>query len=411
MHCKVYGSRHLDGSMNFYQYRRSDNLNFSMLRHGEIYFASASELNDANECRPHLIFRGSMELWQRLADYILFHACAELHSNHAAGMAIYSSRRHWGDVLGKILRSKVKNKDVGVAEFAGIFSEALRQIAKGEFSERDIASLDNLAASLISKLPQQLREERYIASFSRNATDPTMWGHYAGIEKGYLIVYETENNTVMVHSPLNTLTGSRTEEFGRITIGSYKEEVLELEPVKYRMVLPKVNAFHGLIPRFLYSEEEDHYDVPAIIAGDAPSKHQDMIGLIKYSSWRYEREIRAFFPTHSTLPPDLRSLAVDARHIKGLVFGPNMSDSDKGRAILCCYLFREECSKLGRNRPENISFFQAKHNAERFRLGITPVGVLSDHFHHSLPFTPIRKCDPSVVERLTEIARSIEFGK
>lgn len=61
--------------MFFYKYQKPGNLEFSMLRRGEVYFASVAELNDASECRPRFILKGSEELWQRLADFILGHVC------------------------------------------------------------------------------------------------------------------------------------------------------------------------------------------------------------------------------------------------------------------------------------------------------------------------------------------------
>jgi hypothetical protein len=64
-----------DWPMLFYKYQKPENLDFSMLRQSEVYFASVGELNDANECRPRFILKGSEELWQRLAQFILKHAC------------------------------------------------------------------------------------------------------------------------------------------------------------------------------------------------------------------------------------------------------------------------------------------------------------------------------------------------
>jgi len=63
--------------MLFYKYQKTGNLDFNILRRGEVYFASVAELNDASECRPRFILKGSEELWQRLVQFILEHACFE----------------------------------------------------------------------------------------------------------------------------------------------------------------------------------------------------------------------------------------------------------------------------------------------------------------------------------------------
>jgi len=57
--------------MLFYKYQKTGNLDFSILRQGEVYFASAGELNDASECRPRFILKGSEDLWQRLAQFLV----------------------------------------------------------------------------------------------------------------------------------------------------------------------------------------------------------------------------------------------------------------------------------------------------------------------------------------------------
>jgi hypothetical protein len=61
--------------MLFFKFQKPGNLEFNMLRRGEIFFVSVAELNDANECRPRFILNGTQELWTRLAEYILQEAC------------------------------------------------------------------------------------------------------------------------------------------------------------------------------------------------------------------------------------------------------------------------------------------------------------------------------------------------
>ena len=72
-----------------------------------------------------------------------------------------------------------------------------------------------------------------------------------------------------------------SKDFGGATeIGIYKDEHLKLKEVKYGRRPPKVNAFHRLIPKFHYSEMEDHYDVPLNIGADAQEKKEDLVGLV-----------------------------------------------------------------------------------------------------------------------------------
>jgi len=70
----------------------------------------------------------------------------------------------------------------------------------------------------------------------------------------------------------------------------------------------------------LYSEEEEHYDVPISLQSEAQNKEESQVGLIKYSDWRYEQEIRAFLPVLGKHPPDVRSLRLSVENIRGLIF-------------------------------------------------------------------------------------------
>ena len=68
----------------FFKYQQPTNLAFNMLRRGEVYFATPNELNDAHECRPQYILKGSEELWQRLVHHVLSHVVFE-HGNLFGG--------------------------------------------------------------------------------------------------------------------------------------------------------------------------------------------------------------------------------------------------------------------------------------------------------------------------------------
>lgn len=387
-----------------------------MLRHGEIYFASVSELNDANECRPRFILNGSEELWMRLAQFILGKVC------FSSDYYERTSQEEIGQLLGlsvsvgRLLKKQVRNRDVGIENLGKLLVNALKPLLEQKFSTLQSRLILELSNNFIdTKLLEIIEEPKYIASFSMNATNPTMWGHYAKAEKGFVIVYATEDGAINVQSPLNILYGSRSSDnFDGVTeIGCYQEAHLKLESVKYGRRPPKVNAFHRLIPKFIYTEMEDHYDVPLLLGGDAGEKEESQIGLVKYSDWRYEQEIRAFFPNFKEFGfSDVRLLRVSMNNIKGLIFGPSISDDDKTRAILCCHLMRKSLVQLhlgkGEPSPEFV-FFQAKQALARFDFEIQPVGILEDHnFEHRLPIKSVQHLDEITVERLQRISERIK---
>ena len=397
--------------MLFYKYQRPENLAFSMLRRGEIYFASVDDLNDASECRPRFIFKGSEELWQRLAQYILLSACCSLSDYLQPNEAdAVKPILNLSERIGTRLKKAAGIRDLGIESLSAVFDDALKSHLPSESPEINRGVILHLVRTLIdNELPRALKEDKYIASFSRNATNPTMWGHYADAERGFVIVYETTDASIHVRSPINLLHGHRPSQTleGFTEFGIYKDENLELKEVQYGRRPPKANAFHRLIHKFSYSEMEDHYDVPLLIAGDAEVKKEDLVGLVKYSDWRYEKEIRAFFPAFAAILPDARVLQVGLCNLKGVIFGPRMSCENKARTVLCSHLLFESRKQLSEAERE-FQFFQARHTVDRFDFEILPVGTLDKHyFDPHLPVKPMKRLDPDAAERIRTAAASI----
>lgn len=391
--------------MLFYKYQKSRNLDFSMLRQGEVYFASAGELNDASECRPRFIFKGSEELWQRLAQFILERACfgSDYFLNLEDKKNEIRQILDLSTVIGQQLKKQARHKDLGIERLAPAFRNALNSCGAKKLSPFLLSTTRHLTHNFIQNgLPQILLDEKYIASFALNATNPTMWGHYADAEKGFIRVFETDNNKVKLLSHINILHGERPSKQGDgvIEIGIYKDEDLELNRVQYGKEIPKVNAFHRLIHKFSYTEMEDHYDVPLNLGGEAEQKKEHLIGLVKYSGWRYEKEVRAFFPAYELLLPDVRILQVGMENIKGLIFGPKMTLENRARAVLCCHLMKQSrSSEAGANYE--FTFFEAQQAVDKFDFVIRPVGILAGNYPgRFLPLKPVSELDETIVTRL-----------
>lgn len=402
--------------MYFYKFQKPGNLEFNMLRRAEIFFASVAELNDASECRPRFILKGSKDLWTRLSEFILQEVDVRYNSSHRINHQEIEKILGLSVALGSQLKKGTGNKDFGLEGLSELFIDTIRPLLDEKFSELQSRLIIEASKHFLEKqLPKIIFEPKYIASFSRKATNPTMWGHYADAEKGFVIVYSSNDEMIHVHSPINVLIDTRPlNEDGFLEVGIYKETTLELQAVNYEKKPPKVNVFHRLIPKFAYSEREDHYDVPLLLEGDAEEKKESLVGLVKYSDWKYEDEVRAFFPTYGKyLPPDIRALRVSISNIRGLIFGPKMSREDKRRAIACCYLMREEFStqKPKENDcPDEFAFFQAKQVIDSFDFEISPIGILDKIYFDEHFFLKVAKeLDESVIERLKAMSKTINI--
>ncbi|HKP04302.1 MAG TPA: DUF2971 domain-containing protein [Chthoniobacterales bacterium] len=315
------------------------------------------------------------------------------------------------------LKKFARNRDLSIDVFRKAFLAALAEVSRDTALEINWTLFTELAADVITKqLPRSLEEQQYVASFSTDATNPTMWGHYASAESGFVVVYESTDCTIHVNSPITVLSGSRPSAnvIGATELGFYRDEHLKLHRVVYRHMPPKVNAFHRLIHQFSYSEEESHYDVPEQLYGDAPKKKDSIIGLVKFTDWSYEDEVRAFFPNWGVVPPDIRVLRVSPRQIRGLIFGPRMSQSDKARAVICCHLMVASAPREAGEVEEQgeLSFFQARQLTDRFAYKILPVGVLEGSFFHDiLPIKEINELDEPRAAKLREMASVLETSR
>ncbi len=130
-----------------------------------------------------------------------------------------------------------------------------------------------------------------------------------------------------------------------------------------------------------------------------------MVGLLKYSEWRYEREIRAFFPTYEKLRPDVRAVRVAAENIKGVIFGPNMSHENMVRAVICSHLMRAE---LEQPPAQQFMFFRAKRSADRFQLSIEPEGILDGRYTGKrIPIQLVKDLSPENAREICTVAKEI----
>lgn len=400
--------------MLFYKFQRPDNLAFGLLRRGEIYFASADELNDASECRPRFVFKGSVELWQRLADYILFNACLSSDYFQPDRWEPLEPILSLSNSIGACIKRETRNQDLGLENLEKLFLKVLEQHLPVECEGGARSFILNLVRQFFDKqFFGDLNEHKYIASFSQNATNATMWGHYADAERGFVIVYESDDETIHVQSPIKVLEGERPsrEWEGAFELGIYKEEHLPLQEVQYGRRPPKVNAFHRLIPKFRYSEREDHYDVPLSLGDEAEGKKEDLVGLVKYSDWRYEREVRVFFPTCEAVFSDARILQVGLSNLKGVIFGPRMTSEHKARVIVCCHLLTES-RRLNSEPLNEFQFFQARQTVDRFDFQIVPVGIQANLCYGKIvPITPMRSLDSDTAERIQNVAITIAASR
>ena len=395
--------------MYYYKYCSPGDRQFGMLSRGELFFASAEELNDGSECRPRYVLKGSAELWTRLCEYVLFELWICQDTGTSAQPSFPKGLRALSEPLGSALNRRAARRDLDYDQLWPALLQDLPRLLRGSDLAIPLPALPALINSVRAGLSRLLHENLYMACFSRSPSDPTMWGHYGGAERGFCIIVRAAENKLRLSSPANLLHGTRPSSSPGITeIGIYRDAEVQLESVRYRSAPPRINAFHRLIPHFHYSEEEDHYDVPLLISGGAPDRQEKLFGLVKALTWKYEKEARAFLPSNDDLTPEARCLQLNWDQIQGIIFGPKMSNAHKERTIVSCHLLRAGRSE-SEPRSSPFIFLNARQRVDSFQMAVSPVGVLHGYYATRLrPILALRDADRETVETVRGIVREME---
>lgn len=373
-----------------------------MLRHGEIFFASPKELNDIHECKPQYTFNATAEVWAKFIESILLETCIklDLHPYSELAKQIRALKK---DMLPLIMNGrKSRCLDYGNLrdKLFGIFNYLA--ITKLPYTE-----VNNVLAhfdSYITKdLDDMLNGHYYMSSFSKSATNLTMWGHYGDAEKGFTIVYESTDGKVKLETDLTIFTSFKHNQDSSVTIGLSTNTTTNLKEVIYKNKPVRANGFINLMNTFSYSEQESHYDYPAELSSTLKKYNEDDVGWVKYTDWKYEKELRLHLPLYDTLPPSLRSIRVHAQHIKGIVFGSRISEGAKKDILASCYYLKKSHTKT-----TEIYVFQATPIRNQYKINVTTLGRVSDLIGLGLPYiTKFTKETANLKEEACKIADAI----
>lgn len=295
--------------MHIYRYRNSGLLTIKELMYDELYFASKTELNDPIDMLANFkFFSGDLELWTKTV--------FELTSNE------------------------------NIAELAAIYLDSICPISYEElldsYEKYGQAMIASIAASLggdttfftillalyndFQKLLELYRPNTgYSVSFAKVNDEMLMWSHYAGSHKGCCFVFRPiENSIHQCHT--------RARDSIRVTKHFSCGVPLELN-LKNVHYSSKVDAMSGftLFPSVYTGLNFESEELRLKFHSD-----KDKQLLIKNPCWEYEKEVRLLLhqPSHwvdgvSELSPFKRVFHYDSSQLVGVIFGANMSSSDK----------------------------------------------------------------------------------
>lgn len=391
--------------MYFYKYLTANSLSISMLRHGEVFFASPQELNDIHECKPQFIFSANSEVWSRFIDDTLSHVCMKLNFKPQSELP-----KKISSLKSDLLPLLTGNRKSKTLTYDSLLIQLTNGFGKYIFGKLDFLDALNAVRALESylqnDLDKKIKNSYYMTSFSKSATNLTMWGHYGNAEKGFVIVYESEDGNVSIESDIDKFASIKKSNEGTYVIGTSKKSSTKLIEVVYKNKPVRANGFRELIPKFYYTDQESDYDYPENLLASIPKYNENEIGRVKFTDWKYEKELRLHLPVHEELDSPFRSVKICSHHIKGVILGSRISISDKNNILAACYYL-----KKSQNIKKDIFVFQSNNTHGQYKINVSALGKIRDlHFDKSTYLVMINKNDHLAREEIDRITNAINMS-
>lgn len=196
----------------------------------------------------------------------------------------------------------------------------------------------------------------YVACFSENANNPTMWGHYADSHKGVCLIFKTNNNQIKL-TKKNLFNNSIYDQDYKFESVKYTKRRIKFNFFEEISMLPLPRLMsiwcqseNGEISR-LYNKIHQEWDK------NRAEKWEDRKNthLIKTKHWGYEKEYRLVKYSMFGSRIDKKECKANYRFqdLEGIIFGIKTSMADK---IKIFNIIKEKCQKAKRT---DFEFYQA----------------------------------------------------
>lgn len=196
----------------------------------------------------------------------------------------------------------------------------------------------------------------YVACFSENANNPTMWGHYADSHKGVCLIFKANNNQIKLTEKIQFNNSIYDQDYKFESVKYTKrrikfnffEEISMLPPPRLMSIwcqseCGKISRVFNKIDQKWESNREKKWE-------SRRNTH-----LIKTKHWGYEKEYRLV--KYSMFGSRIDNKECKAKYrfqdLEGIIFGIKTSMADK---IKIFNIIKEKCQK---EKRENFNFYQA----------------------------------------------------
>ena len=228
----------------------------------------------------------------------------------------------------------------------------------------------------IKLVEKMVHSDWYMACFSANYNNSSMWGNYANNHKGVCLKFATGTNPGEPSLALNTITGWRGGKRDPIGKPIYTYANHPFHRVTYTKTYPEIDFFRSLghlrsvALSWWYSDGHGNNSscAPDVYEKQAEWRNKYWTEFLtsqttKLEDWAYEEEYRLVLAGLITdySNPLTRKLKYRFSDLKGIIFGINTPEEDKLSIIR---VIQEKCNKESRKEFEFYRAYYAKSSGK-----------------------------------------------
>ncbi|MDF2368288.1 DUF2971 domain-containing protein [Sneathiella sp.] len=222
----------------------------------------------------------------------------------------------------------------------------------------------------LKQIEQLLYPNNYVACFSEECTNSSMWAHYAENHSGICLQFKTDTN-FNINLYTITSTGGHKKGDEIISTDIYGNRKYRLSKVQYDAKHPEIDFFRSLgqlpIPHLNEVWFYDENGKCSVCANGIVSENEEwrrqywerhQEGLItKSSDWQYEKEYRAILTTFVIDgEKSSKNTTYNFETLEGIIFGMNTKTEHK---LAIIKIIDEKCRE---NSREDFKFYQAYYS-------------------------------------------------
>jgi hypothetical protein len=225
----------------------------------------------------------------------------------------------------------------------------------------------------------------YMACFSENYTNSSMWGHYANNHKGVCLKFSTGANLGQPTLALNTITRWHASKANPAGTPGYTYVNHPFEKIAYKKTFPEIDFFRSLgrlrnvALNWWYSDGQGNNSTCAhdVQGSEAQWREKYWAEFLatqttKLEDWAYEEEYRLVLQSliMDYSNPLTRKLKYRFSDLKGVIFGIETPEEDK---LAIIQVIKEKCDK--ENRKE-FEFYQAYYATNAAKIEALPLDLI-----------------------------------